>query len=97
MSIIDQIKYKMIEKHITEEKLSNMIGCSQILLNKYLNEEEDMPVMISNNIIKVLDINTTSLQDRFNSLNEEDKNKVLEYIEFLQYKEKKLLKKTNNS
>lgn len=98
---IDKIKHKMIEKHITEKKLSDMIGCSQVLLNKWLNEEEEIPVIISNNIIKVLDINNTnenSINDRFNKLSDENKNKVLEYIEFLEYNEKKLKlsKKTNN-
>ena len=93
---INKIKLKMIEDSISEEKLSDMIGCSKQSLNKWLNEEEAIPVIISNNIIKVLDINsekeTSTLQqmnNKFNKLSDENKNKVLEYIDFLQYNEKK--------
>lgn len=101
MSFIDQIKYKMIEKHITEKQLSDMIGCSETLLNGWLEGLEEMPIIISKNITKVLELDKEkeekNIIDRYNKLSNENKNKVLEYIEFLQYKEKKLLKKTNNS
>ena len=102
---IDKIKCKMIEEHITKKKLSDMIGCSETSLNKWLNEEEEIPVIISNNIIKVLNIqknkktiSLNTLNRRFNQLSDENKNNVLEYIEFLQYNENKLKlsKKTNN-
>ena len=98
---IDQVKLKMIEKHITIEKLSDMIGCPKPSLEKWLDEEEGMPVMVTNSITKVLDINDkeVSLKDRFDKLSDENKDKVLEYIEFLQYNENKLklTNKTNNS
>lgn len=102
---IDIIKCKMIEDHISEKKLSDMIGCSESLLKKWLNEVEEMPVLISNNIIKVLDIQNkekikslNNINSKFDRLSDENKNKVLEYIEFLQYNENKLKlsKKTNN-
>ena len=99
---IDKIKLKMIEKHITQKRLSDMIGCSETLLNKWLNEVEEIPVMISNSIIKVLDIDniekikfSNDLSNKFNKLSDESKNKVLEYIEFLHNNEKKL-KLSNN-
>ena len=105
MSIsIDKIKLKMIEEHITEKKLSDMIGCPETSLNKWLNEQEAMPVMISNNIMRVLgvdnnekEISIEELNSKFKKLSNENKNKVIEYIEFLQYNQNKLklTKKTN--
>ncbi len=84
----------MIEENITEKKLSDMVGCSKKLLIKWLNEEEEMPVLISDNIAKVLNIDTkislNDLNTKFNKLSDENKNKVLEYIEFLQYKQNKV-------
>lgn len=94
--LVDIIKQKMIEEHITEKNLSDMIGCSHSLLKKYLNEEEEIPVIITNNIKKVLNINNKeiiSINDRFNNLSKVNQNKVLEYIEFLEYKEKNNSKK----
>ena len=98
---IDQIKFKMIERHISTEKLSNMIGCPKTSLDTWLNEEEEMPVLVATSITKVLGINEMELRlrERFDRLNDENKVKVLEYIEFLQYSENKLklTDKTNNS
>lgn len=94
--LVDIIKQKMIEEHITEKNLSDMIGCSPSLLKKYLNDEEEIPVIITNNIKKVLNINNKeiiSINDRFNNLSKVNQNKVLEYIEFLEYKEKNNSKK----
>ena len=98
---IDQVKHKMIEKHITTEKLSDMIGCPKTSLDIWLDESEEMPVIIANGITKVLGINNkeSSIKDRFDKLSDENKTKVLEYIDFLQYSENKLklTNKTNNS
>lgn len=99
--IIDKVKLKMIEKHITTEKLSNMIGCPKTSLDMWLDGEEDMPFMVANSITKVLGINEDepNIKDRYDKLSDENKAKVLEYIEFLQYSENKLklTNKTNNS
>ena len=94
---INEIKHKMIDENITEEKLAHMIGCSEVSLNKWLSEKEEMPVMIYKKKKKTLNImksedekNLKDLADRFSKLSDENKNKVLEYIEFLQYSENKL-------
>lgn len=98
---IDNVKFKMIEKHITTEKLSDMIGCPKTSLELWLDEEDLMPVMVVNSITKVLGINNeeSNIKDRFDNLSKENKAKVLEYIDFLQYSENKLklTNKTNNS
>ena len=91
-NIIKEIKLKMIEKNISEKQLSDMVGCSKVLLNKWLNEEEEIPVLIKNNISKVLELdNEKSLNNRFDKLSDENKKKVLEYIDYLQYTENKKL------
>lgn len=92
-NIIKKIKLKMIEKNISAKKLSDMVGCSEVLLNKWLNGEEEIPVLIKNNISKVLELdNEKSLNNRFDKLSDENKKKVLEYIDYLQYKENKVYK-----
>lgn len=95
-NIIKEIKIKMIEKNISTKKLSDMVGCSEVLLKKWLNGEEEIPVLIKNNISKVLELdNEKSLNNRFDKLSDENKKKVLEYIDYLQYTENKKLNFNN--
>ena len=93
--LVDIIKHKMIEEHITEKNLSDMVGYSESLLNKWLSEKEEMPVIVSKNIIKVLNIDTKDsvslLNSKYNKLSEKNKQKVLEYIDFLQNNQDKSL------
>ena len=93
--LVDIIKHKMIEEHITEKNLSDMVGYSEILLNKWLSEKEEMPVIVSKNIIKVLNIDTNDsvslLNSKYNKLSDKNKQKVLEYIDFLQNNQDKSL------
>ena len=94
--LINKIRHKMIDENISEEKLADMIGCSEESLSKWLSEKEEMPVMVSNSIAKILDAGKNEdeflkdLNTRISKLNDENKRKVLEYIEFLQYNENKL-------
>lgn len=95
----DEIKHRMIEEHISENKLSDMIGCSKTLLKKWLDEEEELPVIVSENIKKVLKMDkkeNDDLNTKFDKLSDENKAKVLEYIEFLKYNQDKVLSKKMN-
>lgn len=95
----DEIKHRMIEEHISEDRLSYMIGCSKTLLKKWLDEEEELPVIVSEDIKKVLKMDNKENDDlntKFDKLSDENKAKVLEYIEFLKYNQDKVLSKKMN-
>lgn len=90
------------EKLITQESFSKMVGCTAVSMSRYLSKQREIPVDILFKMKKSLNIsddkfmsfyseysigNSSEVVERFNHLTDESKEKLLDYMNYLEYSE----------
>ena len=87
------------DKTMSQRELANYLGCSNSTVSRWLKGECPLSIDIAIKICDILNldkkeylddiilIDDTLLKTRFLNLSEENKRKVIEYIEFLLYQE----------
>ena len=94
------------DKIMTQSELSKKIGYTEVSVSRYLNGGRNLPIDAAIKICNALHISESqfinfyshlfeindNLINRFDNLSLENQEKVIEYIEFLQYQEQKNLK-----
>ena len=93
------------DKIMTQSELSKKIGYTEVSVSRYLNGGRNLPIDAAIKICNALKISESefinfyshlfetnnNLINRFDNLSLENQEKVIEYIEFLQYQEQKNL------
>lgn len=88
-------------KKISQRELANKIGYTEVSISRYLNEERTMSMDAVIKICNALNIDVIEFISfyelyftndeyisRFNKLSDENKIKTIEYMDYLQYKDK---------
>lgn len=91
------------DKLMSQRELAKILGCSNSTVARWLRGENTLSISIAIKICEILNLDKkeflgnillldNNLQERFMGLSEENKIKVIEYIDFLIYQEQKTKK-----
>lgn len=96
------------EKKLTQDSLSKTVGCSAVSMSRYLNNQREIPVETLFKIKRALNISDynfmsfyqaysikeNKIEERFRNLTDENKEKLLDYMSYLEYKENNIKQKS---
>ena len=91
-------------KIMSQRKLASLLGVSNSTVERWLNEKHPLRMDVAIKICKILNLDIddfyadlendySCLKTKFINLSEENKIKVMEYIDFLSYQQQKTIKK----
>lgn len=106
---IKYINLLLKKQKITQDELSKKVGCTYVSMSRYLNGQRQIPVNILFEIKKELNISddvfmtffsdysikwySDNLKEKIESLTEDNKIKIIDYIDYLLYSQNREKKK----